>query len=156
MNNRGVAGVDRITLARVEEYGVKRMLDELAADLRAGIYRPALVRGVQIPKPDGGGRSLGIPTVRDRVVQQAAKLVLEPIFETTFEEGVEGYVPYAGNMPDALNSSLAKIRATMIGCGAVDLPTFRRTARIAYVSQQSFLENTHGIRLRELDEVKLA
>lgn len=79
--NRGAAGVDRVTLAEVESYGVERMLDELAGDLRSGTYRPAPARRVDIPKSDGGRRSLGIPTVRDRVAQQAAKLVLEPIFE---------------------------------------------------------------------------
>ncbi len=61
--NRGAAGVDRVTLAAVEDYGVHRMLDELAVDLRAGIYRPAPVRRVEIPKPDGRKRPLGIPTV---------------------------------------------------------------------------------------------
>jgi RNA-directed DNA polymerase len=79
--NRGAAGVDGLTLAAVEDYGVGRMLDELSADLRAGIYRPAPVRRMEIPKPDGRLRPLGIPTVRDRVCQQAAKIVLEPIFE---------------------------------------------------------------------------
>lgn len=91
--NRGAAGVDRVTLAAVEDYGVERMLDELAADLRAGIYRPAPVRRVEIPKPDGRMRPLGIPTVRDRVVQQAAKLVLEPIFEADFLPVSFGFRP---------------------------------------------------------------
>jgi RNA-directed DNA polymerase len=91
--NRGAAGVDRITLAAVEEYGVGRMLGELARDLRAGIYRPAPVRRVEIPKPDGRMRPLGIPTVRDRVAQQAAKLVLEPIFEADFLPCSFGFRP---------------------------------------------------------------
>jgi RNA-directed DNA polymerase len=82
--NRGAAGVDRETLADVEAYGVERMLAELQDDFRAGRYRPAPVRRQVIPKPDGGRRPLGIPTVRDRVAQQAAKLVLEPIFEADF------------------------------------------------------------------------
>jgi RNA-directed DNA polymerase len=72
-----------MTLEAVEDYGVQRLLDELAVDFRAGSYRPAPVRRVEIPKPDGRKRPLGIPTVRDRVAQQAVKLVLEPIFETS-------------------------------------------------------------------------
>jgi RNA-directed DNA polymerase len=82
--NRGAAGVDQMTLGVVEGYGVERMLAELRASLRAGRYRPAPVRRVEIPKPDGSKRPLGIPTVVDRVCQQAAKLVLEPIFEADF------------------------------------------------------------------------
>jgi RNA-directed DNA polymerase len=73
--NRGAAGVDRITLAAVEDYGVDRMLRELRRDLREGVYRPAPARRVEIPKPRGGKRPLGIPTVRDRVAQAAAKIV---------------------------------------------------------------------------------
>lgn len=91
--NKGAAGVDRLTLAEVEEYGVGRMLGELQRDLRAGSYRPAPVRRVTVPKPDGGRRPLGIPTVRDRVVQQAARLVLEPIFEADFLEVSYGFRP---------------------------------------------------------------
>jgi len=91
--NRGAAGVDRITLADVEDYGVDRMLRELSRDLRAGVYRPAPARRVDIPKPDGGRRPLGIPTVRDRVAQQAARLVLEPIFEADFSEVSYGFRP---------------------------------------------------------------
>jgi RNA-directed DNA polymerase len=86
--------VDRITLAYVEEvYGVARLLGELQADLRAGAYRPAPARRADIPKPQGGTRPLGIPTVRDRVAQQAAKIVLEPVFEADFLSCSYGFRP---------------------------------------------------------------
>ena len=91
--NRGAAGVDRITLAAVEDYGVDRMLRELRHDLREGVYRPAPARRVEIPKPRGGKRPLGIPTVRDRIVQAAAKIVLEPIFEADFVSCSYGFRP---------------------------------------------------------------
>lgn len=92
-SNRGAAGVDGETLVQVEAYGVERMLRELQEALRAGTYRPSPARRVEIPKPDGGRRPLGIPTVKDRVAQQAAKLVLEPIFEADFLASSFGYRP---------------------------------------------------------------
>jgi len=92
--NRGAAGVDRLTIAAVEDdYGVERLLTEVRDALRAGNYRPAPVRRVAIPKPDGTKRPLGIPTVKDRVVQAAAKLVLEPIFEADFLPCSFGFRP---------------------------------------------------------------
>jgi len=91
--NRGAAGVDSQTLAMVEEYGVERLLGELQCALREGSYRPAPLRRVAIGKPDGGVRPLGIPTVSDRVVQQAARLVLEPLFEADFLEVSYGFRP---------------------------------------------------------------
>jgi hypothetical protein len=82
-----------MTLAVVEEYGVDRMLRALRRDLEVGSYRPAPVRRVGIPKSGGGSRPLGIPTVRDRVAQQAVKLVLEPIFEADFLSSSFGFRP---------------------------------------------------------------
>jgi group II intron reverse transcriptase/maturase len=80
--NRGAAGIDQTTLADVERYGVARLLGELAADLKQGRYRPLPARRVFIPKPGSGEqRPLSIPTVRDRIVQAAMRIVLEPIFE---------------------------------------------------------------------------
>ena len=91
--NKGAAGVDSQTLAAVQEYGPERLLAELQRDLRQGSYRPRPVRRVLIPKPKGGVRPLGIPTVKDRIVQQAARMVLEPIFEADFLEASFGFRP---------------------------------------------------------------
>jgi RNA-directed DNA polymerase len=86
--------VDRVTLAYVqEEYGVQRLLAELQAGLREGTYRPAPARRVEIPEADGGKRPPGIPRVRDRVAQQAAKLVLEPVLEADFLPCSYGFRP---------------------------------------------------------------
>ena len=79
--NAGSAGVDEQTIDQIEQQGIEVLLTELATELREGRYRPQAVRRVRIPKPDGSQRGLGIPSVRDRVCQAAAKAVLEPIFE---------------------------------------------------------------------------
>lgn len=91
--NKGAAGVDALTIASLEEQGVERFLEELRAVLVAGTYRPSAVLRRYIPKADGKKRPLGIPTVRDRVVQMAAKLVLEPIFEADFRASSYGFRP---------------------------------------------------------------
>jgi group II intron reverse transcriptase/maturase len=91
--NRGSAGLDSQTIAEVEQYGAERFLVELGVVLRAGEYRPSATLRRYIPKADGKQRPLGIPTVRDRVVQMAAKLVLEPIFEADFLPCSYGYRP---------------------------------------------------------------
>jgi retron-type reverse transcriptase len=92
--NRGAAGIDRVSLADAEEYGVSRLLGELAAELREGRYRPLPARRVFIPKPGTAEqRPLSIPAVRDRVVQAAAKIVLEPVFEAGFLPCSFGFRP---------------------------------------------------------------
>jgi len=114
-SNRGAAGVDAITLADVEKYGVEKLLAELQARLHAGTYRPPPVLRRYIPKPDGRQRPLGIPTVKDRVVQAAAKLVLEPIFEADFLPCSNGFRPQR-SATDALET----IRETAnAGCNHV-------------------------------------
>ncbi|HET7745770.1 MAG TPA: group II intron reverse transcriptase/maturase [Vicinamibacteria bacterium] len=94
--NKGSAGVDAQTLAEVESYGVDRFVEEIGTELRAGRYRPRAVLRRYIPKADGKKRPLGIPTVRDRVVQMAATLVLEPIFEADFHPCSYGFRPRQG------------------------------------------------------------
>jgi len=94
-SNQGAAGVDGQSVerfaAKAEEY-----LSELATALREGVYRPQAVKRVEIPKGDGRMRPLGIPTVKDRIVQQTVRLVIEPIFESAFCDGSYGFRPERG------------------------------------------------------------
>ena len=96
--NHGAAGIDGKTLEAIEAEGIEAFLKKIQRYLQEGRYHPAAVRRVEIPKADGSKRPLGIPTVRDRVVQMAAKMVLEPIFEADFKDASFGYRPKRGSL----------------------------------------------------------
>jgi RNA-directed DNA polymerase len=91
--NKGASGVDEQTFEEIESAGLAEWLTGIREELRSKTYKPQPVRRVMIPKPGGGERPLGIPTIRDRVVQTAAKLLIEPIFEADMEPNAYGYRP---------------------------------------------------------------
>ena len=108
--NQGAPGLDGQTFAGIELWGREKWLAELRNELRTKSYHPQPVRRVMIPKPGGGERPLGIPSIRDRVVQTAAKLVLEPIFEADMEPDAYGYRPKRGAL-DAIRKVHELLRA---------------------------------------------
>lgn len=93
----GAGGIDGVSLADIEAYGAEKLLSEIAEKLETGTYRPQPVKRKYIPKGDGKLRPLGIPVIVDRVVQTAAKLVLEPIFEADFKDCSYGFRPGRSN-----------------------------------------------------------
>jgi len=109
-SNAGAPGPDGQTFADIEARGVEEVLAEIAKELKEGSYRPGPVRRKNLEKPDGGVRPLGIPNVRDRIVQTAAKLVLEPIFEADLTDNAYGYRPER-SAQDAVRAVHAWLRA---------------------------------------------
>ncbi len=91
--NGGAGGIDKVTIADIEKYGIERFLQETQQELTEGRYHPKAVRRTYIPKGNGEQRPLGIPIIKDRVVQMAVKIVIEPLFEADFKESSYGFRP---------------------------------------------------------------
>ncbi len=126
--NRGAPGVDGATFSAIEARGLDAFLQELRDELVSGAYRPMRNRQKAIPKGDGGTRVLGIPTIRDRVVQGALKLILEPIFEPDFQEGSYGYRPRR-----MAHQAVARVAQAVVECKTqvidLDLKAYFDTVR---------------------------
>src|SRR5271166_2126984 len=125
--NAGAPGVDGMTFEQIDASGVEAWLAGLREDLVSKSYRPDPVRRVTIPKPGGGERPLGIPTIRDRVVQTAVKIVLEPIFEADFEDNAYGYRPRRSAL-DAVKETHRLIRRGCTDVVDADLSKYLDTA----------------------------
>lgn len=138
--NKGAAGIDGETLADIEKMGVERFLLECRDLLRLGEYHPKPVRRQYIPKKDGKLRPLGIPTVRDRVVQMATKLIIEPIFEADFQECSFGFRPKR-----SAKQALERIRKA---CN-------RKGNWVVDVDIQGYFDNINQEKLMKLVEVRI-
>lgn len=126
--NDGAPGMDGVTFAQVEAEGVEQLLDALSQELREKVYRPLPCRHVNIPKPGGKVRGLKIPAIRDRVVQGAVRLILEPIFEEDFQPGSFGYRP-GRSAHQALERVAEGLRRKLHQVIDLDLRSFFDTVR---------------------------
>ncbi len=152
--NGGAPGVDGVTIAQIEEQGidgVRELLGGLAAELESGTYRPLPVRRVTIPRPAGGERHLGVPAVRDRIVQAAAKLVCEPVFEADFLDCSYGFRPRrsAHQALDAIRAEVNRGRTWVADADIASFfdairPQFLRSALEERISDRRMLKLLMG------------
>jgi RNA-directed DNA polymerase len=139
--NKGSGGVDGTTIANiVEEYGESRFLNEIYLDLKKKRYRPSPVRRAYIPKGNGKQRPLGIPTIKDRVVQMATKLVIEPIFEADFQDCSFGFRPKRNT-----HQAIAKLRKAC-----------RDVSWVVDVDIQSYFDNINHEKLMKLVKMRIS
>ena len=138
-SNKGAPGVDGQSFEEIEAMGLEGWLSGIRDDLRAKTYRPEPVRRAMVPKPGGGERPLGIPTIRDRVVQGAVKLVIEPIFEADLEPSAYGYRPKrsAGDAVQAVHKLLCRGYTDVVDA---DLSKYFDTIPHAELMQSVFSE----------------
>jgi Reverse transcriptase (RNA-dependent DNA polymerase) len=157
--NGGAAGVDGQAIGDVQRRRVAGFPEQLGAEPREGRYRPRPVRRVRIPKADGKQRPLGIPTVRDRVVQAAAKVVLEPIFEADFRDSSYGFRNGTGKttllhiLANALNRSVE--RFAFLQFDQIALRVAGRTLRIARTSPKAEGELSIALGRKKLDTIAI-
>ena len=136
--NKGAPGIDGVTFKAIEEGGVEEFLEKLRDELVSGTYRPTRNRRKEIPKGGGKVRVLGIPTIRDRVVQGALKLILEPIFEADFQDGSYGYRPKR-----TAHEAVARVSRAVV----------ERKTRVIDLDLKSYFDTVrHDILLRKVAE----